>query len=280
MIGRELEMIAGLGEILQLKVALGHVQVDGWIFRVLTQGIRTGGKGGICLLDTGKAQIGGDTGGVVLDGLPERLACRLILTRLGEQVGQFLMGRGMGGGKPYGLLEAFPCLGVKATVRQAAGVVKSPPAAEETAELKPGLDVAVVKVNGGLETGTGLGKILGAVMKKPEAIVGVGIVRVDKGGFFKVVGSVMGIAQIQGKETQSVVGTPVTRVLLQEGLKILPGLNMTIKTGQEDAKAKTCLRVGWIILKNLVQMMDGTLVIPFLQKDEGKLVVCVGKAGL
>jgi len=190
------------------------------------------------------------------------------------------MGGGMGGGKSYGLLEAFPCIGIKATGHQAAGVVKTPPAAEETAELKPGLDVAVVKVNGSLETGAGLGKILGAVMKKPKAIVGIRIVGVDKGGFFQMVGSIMGIAQIQGEDTQAVVGTPVTRVLLQEGLKILPGLGMLAKPGLENAEAKTGLRVGWIILKNLVQMMGGTLVIPFLQKDEGKLVVCVGKARL
>ena len=35
-----------------------------------------------------------------------------------------------------------------------------------------------------------------------------------------------------------------------------------------------------VFFKNLVQMVGGTLVIPFLQKNEGKLVVCVGKAGL
>ena len=279
-VGGGLEMITGLRELLQLKVALGHVQVDGRIFRVLLQGIRTGGEGGICLLDTGKAQVGGDTGEVLLDGLSERLAGRLVLTQLGEQVGQLLMGGGMIGVEPYGLLEAFPCLGVEAAVHQAAGFVKTSTTEEETAELKAGPDVIIIEVNGGLEAGAGLGKILGTVMEKPKTVVGVGIVRVNKGGFLQVVGGVMGITPIQGQDTQSVVRTPVTRVLLQEGLKILPGLSMPAKPGLEDAKAKTCLRMGGIILKDPVQVVGGTLVIPFLQKDEGKLVVRVGKAGL
>ena len=73
---------------------------------------------------------------------------------------------------------------------------------------------------------------------------------------------------------------PVPRVLLQKSLEISLSLGMPAKPGLEDAKAKTCLGVSGIILKDLVQVVGSTLVIPFLEKDQGKLVVRIGKAGL
>jgi hypothetical protein len=76
------------------------------------------------------------------------------------------------------------------------------------------------------------------------------------------------------------VRAPVPWILLQKGLEILLGLGMPAKPGLKNAKAKTCLGVGGIILKNLVQVAGSTLVIPFLKKDQGKLVVRIGKAGL
>ena len=76
------------------------------------------------------------------------------------------------------------------------------------------------------------------------------------------------------------MGTPIPRVLLQEGLEILLGFGMPVEIGLEDAQVKSCLGVCRIVFQDLAQVMGGPLVIPFLQKDKGKLVVRIGKAGL